>query len=293
MGQISAQMVKELREKTGAGMMDCKKALQETNGDIDAAVDYLRERGIAQAAKKSGRIAAEGLCKVVVDGNRGVAFELNSETDFVAKNQDFLNLLDTIGDALAKSNVKDTEEALKFVVSGTTVETLLTNATAKIGEKLTLRRVTPVTKENNQGFGAYAHMGGKIVTLVVLEKDDEELGKDIAMHVAASNPRFLSRKDVDQATLDHETQVLTNQALQEGKPANIVEKMVVGRVNKFLKDICLVDQPFVKDQDVTVAQFLKSKNNNVLSFVRLEVGEGIEKREEDFAAEVAAVTKGN
>lgn len=292
MVKITAQLVKELREKTGAGMMDCKKALQETNGDIDKAVDYLRERGIAQAAKKSGRVAAEGLCNVVVNGNEAVVFELNSETDFVAKNQDFLSVLDRIGNALINSNAQNTEEALLVKDNGETVEEILTNATAKIGEKITLRRVSRIIKEDQQGFGSYAHMGGRIVSLVVLENENEELGKDIAMHVAASNPRFLNRNDVDQETLEHEKEVLTNQALQEGKPANIVEKMVIGRLNKFLQDICLVDQPFVKDQDVTVQKYLKANNNNVLSFVRLEVGEGIEKRDEDFAAEVAAVTQG-
>lgn len=292
MVQITAQLVKELRELTGAGMMDCKKALQETGGDIQKAVDYLRERGIAQAAKKSGRIAAEGLASVVVKGNEAILFELNSETDFVAKNKEFLSLLDNVGQTILNSQATNTEEALSLTIDGETLETKLTNATAKIGEKITLRRVTRVTKEANQGFGHYAHMGGRIVTLVVLNKEDEELGKDLAMHVAASNPRFLNRSQVDQATLEHEKEVLTNQALQEGKPANIVEKMVVGRLNKFLQDICLVDQPFVKDADVKVSQHLKSNNNDVLSFVRLEVGEGIEKREEDFAAEVAKVTQG-
>ncbi|VEU80254.1 translation elongation factor Ts [Haploplasma axanthum] len=293
MGQISAQLVKELREKTGAGMMDCKKALMETNGDIQSAIDYLRERGIAQAAKKSGRVAAEGLCEVVVDGNNAVIFELNSETDFVAKNKDFLELLDKVGKALINSNVTNTEEALALTVNGETVETFLINATAKIGEKITLRRVTKVTKDASQGFGAYSHMGGRIVSLVLLAKDNEVVGKDIAMHIAANNPRYLNSASVDAATLEHEKQVLTNQALQEGKPANIVEKMIVGRLNKYLKEICLVDQPFVKDPDLTVAQYLKNNGNDVISFVRLEVGEGIEKVEEDFAAEVAAVTKGN
>ena len=292
MVQITAQLVKELREKTGAGMMDCKKALQETNGDINAAIDYLRERGIAQAAKKSGRIAAEGLTDVVVLGNKGLVFELNSETDFVAKNKDFLDLLNLVGQTIINSEATNSEEALQILVNGETLEQVLTNATAKIGEKITLRRVSVFTKEDNQGFGSYVHMGGRIVSLLILENDNEELGKDLAMHVAASNPRFLNRTEVDQETLEHEKQVLTNQALQEGKPANIVEKMVVGRLNKFLQDICLVDQAFVKDQDITVQKHLEQNKNNVVKFARLEVGEGIEKREEDFAAEVAAVTQG-
>jgi len=292
MVQISAQLVKELREKTGAGMMDCKKALVETNGDIKLAVDYLRERGIAQAAKKSSRVAAEGLCKVVIQENNGLVFELNSETDFVAKNKDFLELLDKIGEILIKSNVSDVNEALKLKIGKETLESILTNATAKIGEKLSLRRINRITKDKNQGFGAYAHMGGKIVTLVLLEKDDEILGKDLAMHIAANNPKYLNSQSVDSQTIEHEKQILTNQALQEGKPANIVEKMITGRLNKYLKEICLVDQPFLKNQDITVLKHLKDKNNNVISYIRLEVGEGIEKIEEDFAAEVAAVTKG-
>ena len=292
MVQITAKMVKELRDITGAGMMDCKKALTETNGDIQKAVDFLRERGIAQAAKKSGRIAAEGLADVVVEGNKALLFELNSETDFVAKNKEFLTLLDNVGNIIFNSDATNTEEALVLKTDEGTLADLLTNATAKIGEKITLRRVTVLTKEDNQGFGSYSHMGGRIVSVVLLNEDNEEVGKDVAMHVAASNPKFLNRDQVDQDTLEHEKEVLTNQALQEGKPANIVEKMVVGRLNKFLQDICLVDQSFVKDGDITVKQYLKNSNNDILSFVRLEVGEGIEKREEDFAAEVAAVTKG-
>ncbi|HKL95549.1 MAG TPA: translation elongation factor Ts [Haploplasma sp.] len=292
MVQITAKLVKELRDITGAGMMDCKKALQETNGDVSAAVDYLRERGIAQAAKKAGRIAAEGLANVVVEGNKAVVFELNSETDFVAKNKDFLALLDQVGKLILNSNATNAEEALALDVEGITLETLLANATAKIGEKITLRRVTVFVKEDGQGFGNYSHMGGKIVALTVVAKDNEEVAKDVAMHVAASNPKFLNRDSVDADVLEHEKQVLTNQALQEGKPANIVEKMIVGRLNKFLQDICLVDQPFVKDGDITVKQYLKNNDNDVVSFVRIEVGEGIEKREEDFAAEVAAVTQG-
>ncbi|WP_026392134.1 translation elongation factor Ts [Haploplasma modicum] len=292
MAEITAKMVKELRDITGAGMMDCKKALTETNGDIEKAVDYLRERGIAQAAKKSGRIAAEGLANVLVNGNDAIVFELNSETDFVAKNKDFLDLLDKVGNTILNSKASNTEEALEVLVDGVKLADVLTAATAKIGEKITLRRVSRIVKEDAQDFGAYSHMGGKIVSLVLLEKHNEEVAKDIAMHVAASNPKFLNRDQVDQETLAHEKEVLTNQALQEGKPANIVEKMVIGRLNKFLQDICLVDQPFVKDGDITVAKYLKDNNNQVLSFVRLEVGEGIEKKEEDFAAEVAAVTKG-
>jgi elongation factor Ts len=286
---ITAQLVKELRERTGAGMMDCKGALDHTNGDIEKAIDYLREKGIAKAAKKASRVAAEGLCSVVVEGNAAVIFELNSETDFVAKNKQFLSLLDTLGNEILSSKVTTTEDALKILVDGKSLEIMLADATATIGEKISLRRVTRLEKTNEQGFGAYKHMGGRIAVLTLLEKDDQEVAKDIAMHVAAQKPIFLDRSLVDQETLEHERHVLTQQALLEGKPANIVDKMVVGRLNKYLQDICLVDQAFVKDPDQKVSDFLKSNKNQVLKFIRLEVGEGIEKKEEDFAAEVLAV----
>lgn len=285
---ITAQMVKELRERTGAGMLDCKKALEQNDGDIEKAIDFLREKGMAQAAKKAGRIAAEGLCSIEVNGNEAVIFELNSETDFVAKNKQFLDLLDKVGNTILNSKANDTEEALKAQADGVTVEQMLIDATATIGEKISLRRVSRVVKEDAQAFGAYKHMGGRIAVLAVLAKQADEIAKDIAMHIAAQNPKYLNRDQVDADTLEHEKHVLTQQALQEGKPANIVEKMVVGRLNKFLQDICLVDQPFVKDTDQKVSQYLKSNQNEVLSFIRLEVGEGIEKKEEDFAAEVAA-----
>jgi elongation factor Ts len=285
---ITAQMVKELREKTGAGMMDCKGALEHTQGDMEKAIDYLREKGIAKAAKKAGRIAAEGLCSVVVSGNEAVIYELNSETDFVAKNAQFLELIETVGQALVKSNVKTDEEALQLVVNGKTIETLLADATATIGEKISLRRVSRVSKQASQGFGAYKHMGGRIAVLAVLAAENEDVAKDIAMHIAAQKPQYLDRTQVDQQTLEHEKHILTQQALQEGKPANIVDKMVIGRLNKYLQDICLVDQGFVKDPDIKVSEYLKNNKNQVLSFIRLEVGEGIEKKQEDFAAEVMA-----
>lgn len=283
---ITAQLVKELRDRTGAGMLDCKKALEATNGDVSAAVDYLREKGIAKAEKKADRIAAEGLCNVVISENEAVVFELNSETDFVSKNEQFLNLLNKVGQTIISSNASKTEEALLLNVNGQTLDILLKEATATIGENITLRRVSRVTKLDAQGFGAYKHMGGRIVALTLLEKADEETAKDISMHVAAQKPQYLNRNHVDTETLEHERHILTQQALAEGKPANIVEKMIEGRLNKFLKDITLVDQPFVKDPDQTVTQYLASKNNQVLSFVRLEVGEGIEKKQEDFATEV-------
>ncbi|MGB0417249.1 MAG: translation elongation factor Ts [Acholeplasmataceae bacterium] len=283
---ITAQLVKELRDKTGAGMLDCKRALEATEGDVAAAVDYLREKGIAKAAKKADRIAAEGLCNVVISRNEAIVFELNSETDFVSKNDQFLNLLDQVGEALINSKVTNTEEALALATNGKTIEVLLKEATATIGENITLRRVSRVVKNDTQGFGSYKHMGGRIVALVVLDQKDDDTAKDISMHVAAQKPQYLDRNQVDAETLEHERHVLTQQALAEGKPANIVEKMIVGRLNKFLKEITLVDQPFVKDPDQTVSQYVSSKQNKVVSFLRLEVGEGIEKKQEDFAAEV-------
>jgi len=288
---VTTLMVKELRERTGAGMLDCKNALIETNGDIEKAIDYLREKGIAKAAKKADRIAAEGLTNVITEGNVAYLYEVNSETDFVAKNAEFLDLVAQIGNILIKSKAKNTQEALALVEGGKDLNTIITEATAKIGEKLTLRRVMRVEKAKDQGFGAYRHMGGKISVLTLIKKHDAELAKDIAMHVAASNPQFLNRDLVDPDTLAREKKVLTEVALQEGKPIEIVEKMIVGRLNKFLKDICLVDQPFVKDPDVTVAAVLNKKGNDILDFVRIQVGEGIEKKEVDFAAEVAAQVK--
>jgi len=287
--KISASLVKQLRDKTGAGMMDCKKALTETAGDIDLAIDWLREKGISKAAKKADRIAAEGLCNVVVKGNKAVIIELNSETDFVAKNKEFLALLDTLANTILENGATNTEEALKVDVDGRDIERVLVDATAKIGEKFSLRNVSLHTISDNEVFGAYKHMGGRIVTLVVLEDGNADLAKDIAMHVAAINPLYLDRSQISQEVVDHETHILTQEALNEGKPADIVEKMVVGRLNKYLKEICLLNQPFVKNPDLTVEKFMKENNSKIKSFLRLEVGVGIEKRVEDFAAEVASV----
>lgn len=284
------EKIKILRDKTGAGMMDCKKALVETGGDVDKAVDFLRERGLSKAANKASRIAAEGLANVAIEGNTALIYEVNSETDFVSQNDDFIKLVDEVGAILIKSNATNTEEALAVnnPQERLTVEQMLLNMTAKIGEKITLRRVQRITKKDDEVFGLYKHQGGRIIALTVVKGNDEEVAKNIAMHVTASKPRFLDRASVDQETVEHEKQVLTQQALNEGKPANIVEKMVIGRLNKFFEEICLTDQAYVKDTDMKVKQYLKSVNSQVTFFLRLEVGEGIEKREEDFAAEVAA-----
>ncbi|MCK5388276.1 MAG: elongation factor Ts [Candidatus Izimaplasma sp.] len=283
---ITASMVKELRNKTGAGMMDCKRALSETGGDMDQAIDYLRENGIAKAAKKADRIAAEGLCNVVVKGNEAIIFELNSETDFVAKNKEFLELLDALGTAIMNSTATNIDEALKVMMNGKDIERVIVDATSKIGEKLSLRRVSRIVKTDEDNFGAYKHMGGRIVVLTVINKTNEEVAKDVAMHVAAINPKFIDKSEISEEELAHEKEMLTKEALNEGKPANIVEKMVIGRLNKYLKDVCLVNQAFVKNPDLTVEKHVKANGGSILSFIRLEVGEGIEKRNDNFAEEV-------
>ena len=288
MANITAQMVKELREKTGAGMMDCKKALTETDGDMDQAIDYLREKGIAKAAKKADRIAAEGLTSVVTEGNNAVILEVNSETDFVAKNEGFQTLVKELGAHLLKNKPATVEEALaQTMENGATVDAHINAAIAKIGEKLSLRRFSVLSKTDNDAFGAYLHMGGRIGVLTVLEGTTEaDAAKDVSMHIAALNPKYVSRDEVSQEEVEHERKILTEQALNEGKPANIVEKMVEGRLGKYFEDVCVLDQAFVKNPDQKVRDFVKSKGATVREFVRYEVGEGIEKREENFAEEV-------
>jgi elongation factor Ts len=285
---ISAKLVKELRDITGAGMMDCKKALVETNGNIEEAVTWLREKGIAKAAKKTGRIAAEGVCSYLVEGNKAIVFELNSETDFVAISPKFQEVVKKIGEVIIASDVTNTEEALNASKDGETVNDIVVNATAVIGEKISLRRVSAYTKTDSQAFGGYSHMNGKMVGLTVVEGANEEVAKDVSMHVVAMNPKYLNINSVNQENVEKEKEILTQEALNEGKPADIVAKMVVGRLQKYLKEICLENQPFVKNPDQTVEQFVKANNGKILSFIRLEVGEGIEKKVEDFAAEVNA-----
>ncbi len=290
---ITAQLVKELRDKTGAGMMDCKKALTATDGNIDGAIDWLRENGISKAAKKADRIAAEGLCSVEITGNTAFVFELNSETDFVAQNQKFLDLLDFVGKEVAAADTEEIEKALAHTTSkGTTLEAVLTDATATIGEKITLRRINKVVKTDDQVFGAYKHAGGRIAVLTLLEGADEETAKQVAMHVAAIAPKYLESSQISEEEIEKEKHMLTTEALNEGKPADIVEKMIVGRLNKYFKEICLVDQPIVVNPDLTVQKYVAEKGGKVLDFKRLEVGEGIEKAEVDFAAEVNAQING-
>lgn len=292
MAQISAQLVKQLRDMTGVGMMDAKKALVQTEGDIDAAVDYLRENGLAKAAKKADRIAAEGITNVLVEGNTAVVVEVNAETDFVAKNDKFQALVAKLSQLILEHKPATLEEALAISTPEGTINDLIAEATTVIGEKITLRRFEIVEKSDNDAFGAYLHMGGRIGVLTVVEgTTDADAAKDVAMHVAAINPKYVDREQVSAEELEHEKKVLTEQALNEGKPANIVEKMIAGRLNKFLAEISLNDQPFVKDPDVTVSKFVASKGGKVKLFHRYEVGEGLEKRVDNFVEEVMGQVK--
>ena len=297
MANITAQMVKELREKTSAGMLDCKKALTATDGNMEEAVTWLRERGIAKAVKKEGLVAAEGLCSYAIDGNKCVLFELNSQTDFVAQNAKFTQLIETVGQILVNSNATNTEEALAIDVEGKSLETVILEASGVIGEKISLRRVTVINKTDAQIFGAYKHMGGRIVTVSVLDGDNAEVAKDIAMHVAALNPKYVSKADISAEEIEKERLVILHAALNENatsakpKPEKIIEeKIVPGRLDKNLKEICLLSQAFVKNPDQTVEAYVSGAKMAVKTFLRLEVGEGIEKQVTDFAAEVAAQT---
>ena len=282
---ISASMVKELRETTGAGMLDCKKALEATNGNMEEAVTWLREKGISKAAKKASRIAAEGLAVAKVKGNRAVVVEVNSETDFVAKNEEFKNLVDIIAETVLNSEVKTVEEANKLTYEGKTIEELVVDKTATIGEKLSFRRFEILEKEDSQVFGTYSHMGGKIVALTKLEKD-EELAKDIAMQVAAMRPLYLDRDSVPADVLEKERTILHEQAENEGLDPNKIDMIVNGRINKYYEEVCLVDQGFIKENKMKVNKYVEAKGSKIISFVRYEVGEGMEKREENFADEV-------
>ncbi len=289
---ITAALVKELRERTGAGMMDCKKALTECDGDMEKAIDWLREKGIAKAAKKAGRIAAEGLTRVVAEGNRACLIEVNSETDFVAKNEQFLNLIDTAAAAILKAAPKTMEEALALDVDGVTLENKLIDATATIGEKITLRRFEIMEKADGDVFGTYIHMGGKISACVVLKNSDNaEVARDMAMQVASMSPSYVSREHMPAEIIEKERnvqmEILKNDASLSNKPEKVLKGIVEGRLSKSLQEMCLVDQIFFKNPDLKVAQVLKEANTSVEGFVRYAVGEGLEKREENFAEEVA------
>ncbi|HLR72129.1 MAG TPA: translation elongation factor Ts [Pseudogracilibacillus sp.] len=291
---ITAKMVKELREKTGAGMMDCKKALTETNGNMEEAIDFLRKSGAAQAAKKQDRIAAEGTTFIEINGNDAVLLEVNCETDFVTKNETFQKLVADLAKHIVSEKPVNLDEAMKqkMVNVDQTVEEYVNSVVATIGEKITLRRFSVMSKTDSDVFGSYLHMGGRIGALTLLEgSNDEEVAKDVAMHVAAANPKYVSRDDVPENEVNREKEILKEQALNEGKPEHIVEKMVEGRLGKFFEEICLLDQQFVKDPDVKVKKFVADKDATLKGFVRYEVGEGIEKKEEDFAEEVMSQMK--
>ena len=285
---ITASMVKDLRTKTGAGMMDCKKARAATDGDMDKAVDFLREKGLAAAAKKADRIAAEGMTYVAVKGNKAAIIELNSETDFVAGNAEFNDLLKAVANAIVEFSPADVEAALALEVeAGQTLNDKIIGTTQITGEKITLRRFTVVEKSDAENFGAYSHLAGSISALVVVEGASEEAAKDIAMHVAAIAPQYVSDADVPAEVVEKEKAVQLASEDLAGKPDNIKEKMVEGRIKKFLAEISLLDQAFVKNGDQTVAEFIASQNGSVKSFVRYQVGDGIEKKVTDLAEEVA------
>ncbi|USS85776.1 translation elongation factor Ts [Fructilactobacillus myrtifloralis] len=283
MADITAKQVKDLRDKTSAGMMDAKKALVEADGDEQKAIEILREKGVAKAQKKSGNTAANGLTQVAIDGDKAAIVEVNSETDFVAANDDFKDLVDAVASVIALEQPADVEAALKLSLGNDTVEDAIIHTSQITGEKITLRRFATMTKTADQNFGKYLHNGGEIGVLVKIDGGNETVAKDVSMHVAAENPEFLTQADISADRLDHEKEELKKEALNEGKPESIVEKMVAGRLHKFLAGICLADQPFVKDQDQTVAQYVEANDGKLAAFVRYQVGEGIEEVSEGAA----------
>ena len=289
---ISASLVKELREQTGAGMMDCKKALSECNGDLEKAVDWLREKGIAKAGKKEARIAAEGLANIFVDGNKAVMIEINAETDFVSKNDEFKELINTIGTTILNSDAKTLEEANALAFEDGTIKDYVVAKTAKIGEKLDFRRVAVIEKNDDENFGKYLHMGGKIAVLAVVKGANEEVAKDVAMQHAAMKPKYVFKEDVPAEVVENERKVQKELAMNEGKPADIAEKMVEGRINKFYKEICLALQAFIKDGDLDVTKYVTNNGGELISSTSFVVGEGIEKRQDNFAEEVMAQING-
>lgn len=289
---ITAAQVKELRERTGAGMMDCKKALTECEGDIAKAIDWLREKGIAKAAKKESRIAAEGLSRVLVDGNRACLVEVNTETDFVAKNESFLKLLDLATSTILHSNATTVEEALALEVEGRTLNDLFVEAVATIGEKITLRRFNVLEKTDADTFGAYMHNGGQIsVALILKNSSSEEVAKHMAMQIASMAPQYVSRNEMPSDVVEHErsiqVKIVSEDEALSKKPENVLKGIIEGRVSKSLQDMCLVDQIYFLDPGMKCGQYLKANNTEVSTFVRYLVGEGLEKREENFAEEVA------
>ena len=284
---FSAQDVKELREKTGAGMMDCKKALQETNADMEAAITWLREKGISKAAKKAERIAAEGLASVLIDGNKAIVIEVNSETDFVAKNEKFQNFVNELSKDLLESDAKTMEEALNLEVNGEKISDKIIAITSTIGEKISFRRFEKLEKTDSQVFGSYTHMGGRIIALTLLEGSNEEVAKEVAMHAAAMRPLYLNEQEVPTEVLEKEKAIMREQLLNEGKPEDRIEQIMVGKVKKFYEEVCLTDQIFIKAENKeTVEKYVTQNGGTIVKLVRYEVGEGMEKKVENFAEEV-------
>ena len=284
---FSASDVKNLREKTGAGMLDCKKALEECQGDIDKAVDWLREKGIAKAAKKTDRIAAEGLAAIFENGNKALVLEVNSETDFVAKNEEFKNSVNLVGETILNSDAKTLDEANKLEVNGETIDSLTIAITAKIGEKISIRRFEVLEKSDDEVFGSYIHMGGRIASLVKITGSDANVAKEVAMHAAAMRPLYVNESMVPTDVLDKEKEIMRQELLNEGKPADKIDNILVGKVRKYYEEVCLENQIYVKAENKeTVGKFLENNNSKLISMVRFEVGEGMEKRNDNFAEEV-------
>ena len=290
---VSASLIKDLREKTNAGMLDCKKALEATDGNIDAAIDWLREKGVKTAAKKADRIAAEGLAAIKIDGNVAAIVEVNSETDFVAKNSEFTSLVDSILDAIIENNVNPVDELLNVSYEDGTINDLIVSKTATIGEKLSLRRFERIEKSDNESFGDYIHMGGRIAVLTVLDGASSEVAKDVSMHSAAMRPQFVKSSDVPTDTLEKEKKIIKELLIKEGKPEKIIdEKIMPGKVDAYYEEVCLENQKFVKGDGESVAEFVKNNGGSIVTMIRYEVGEGIEKKEENFAEEVAKQIQG-
>ena len=290
---FNASDVKNLREKTGAGMLDCKKALDECGGDIEKACDWLREKGIAKAAKKTDRIAAEGLADIFVKENKALVLEVNSETDFVAKNDEFKKFVKEVGETILNSNANSLDEAMELSVNGETLKDKVIAITAKIGEKISVRRFAVLEKKENEVFGSYIHMGGRIASLVLIEGNDEAVAREVAMHAAAMRPMYVNEASVPSDVLDKETEIMRQELINEGKPADKIDNILVGKVRKYYEDVCLENQIYVKAENKeTVGKYLANNNSKLITMVRFEVGEGMEKRNEDFASEVMSQING-
>lgn len=290
---FSASDVKNLREKTGAGMLDCKKALEACSGNIDAAIDWLREKGIAKAQKKADRIAAEGLANIYIKDNDAIVMEINCETDFVANNPTFVEFVDKIGNAILENGTSDEKEAMQIMVDGETIENQIINFTAKIGEKISFRRFTKLTKKDNMVFGSYIHMSGRIASLVMVEGVDQNVAREVSMHAAAMRPLYLNEGCVPSDVLDREKEIMRQELLNEGKPADRIDNILVGKVRKYYEEVCLENQIFVKAENKeTVGKYLANNNSKLVNMVRYEVGEGMEKRNDDFASEVMSQING-